>query len=117
MIVILIVVAALFLTILAFALKSDVFTAPMLHGVSILIWMIATWMLVTNALNNYPGTYIPTAVGLFGMTMVIVHTVAVLLPYLRGRRSDHDVYNERQAAYKIMIAGKTRRPSNKDIWR
>ena len=117
----LLVIVALCLTVLAFTVKSQLFHGAMIHGAALIVWLITTILLVFKAIDTYPGVYdpatisIPTAIGLFGVTMILIHLVSILLPYLRGRTSEADTYNARQEGYKQMIAQKTRR-RKKDIW-
>lgn len=102
---------SLSLTILAFILKSNVFYSPMLHSVAVLGWLITTVLMVKAAIDTYADEQIALAVGLFGVSIVITETVAILLPYLRERKSTHEQYNQRQASYRTMIYSKTTRQS------
>jgi len=106
MFILIIVFVSMGLMISAFAFKR-----PELHAAALLGWLISTWLLVTDALGSYSGTYIPTAVALFGMSMVILETVFILLPYLHTQRSQTQRYNERQATFRGKIAGMSRRTS------
>ncbi len=109
MLTILVSVGAIIMTVLAFALKETVFRVPMLHGAAVLIWLVTTVLLVVNAVANYPGTVVPEGIAVFGMTMIIIHTVSILMPYLRSRKGESEVYNERQSLYKARMAQMFRR--------
>jgi len=105
-----VVAVAICITILAFVLKDNVFYSPMLHAVALLGWLIGTFLMVKAAIDQYHGDeQITLAVGLFGISMVIVETVAIILPYLRQRKTDKDVYNTRQKAFRDQIAGMTQK--------
>lgn len=108
----LIVLACLVITVTAFCMK-DLTHRTMLHAVAMLGWMVITWMWVRTAISTYEGMYqadyIPTAIGLFGISMVLVEVVAIILPYLKESRTPSDAYRIRQSEYRLKIAGMTKK--------
>jgi len=104
-----VVAVAICITILAFVLKDNVFYSPMLHAVALLGWLIGTFLMVKAAIDQYNDESITLAVGLFGVSMVIVETVAIIIPYLRQRKTDKYMYNTRQKAFRDQIAGMTQK--------
>ena len=87
------------LTLTAFILKRIE-----LHAVSIIGWLVLTYFLVTAALGSY-NTFIPTAVGLFGLSMVILHTVMIVMIASANRTHsmtyDEEKEQNRQMIYKL----------------
>jgi TRAP-type C4-dicarboxylate transport system permease small subunit len=115
----LIVGIAVCLTVLAFTVGRDSLAySGMLHSVALLVWMVATWVLIDIANEHYSTTEyaghvgIVGATGLFGFSMVLIHIVSILLPYIRERKSPRDAYNERQSAFKLKIANMTKKKKN-----
>ena len=104
-----VVAVAMCLTILAFILRDNVYYSPMLHAVALLGWLIGTFLMVKAAIDQYQDEQITLAVGLFGISMVIVETVAIILPYLKQRKTDKYMYNTRQKAFRDQIAGMTQK--------
>ncbi len=116
---ILAIVVALVLTIFGAFVKNkeQIYYAPMIHGAAILAWMLATWGMVTYALVVWPGTsFLPTAFGLFGFSMVIIQAVLILLPYIKERKNEFQKYELRQADYRHKIAKMTNKNKEKMWW-
>jgi len=115
MVMFIVIAVALVLTVLAFVLRDNVFYSPMLHGAALLGWLTGTFLLVKAAIDGYGDPSITLAVGLFGISMAIIETVSILLPYLRERRgkTPEAMYEMRQKAYRSQIAKMTnKKPKN-----
>lgn len=111
--IIMIAVAVIF-TALSFAIPASVYHGPMLHAITVVAWLIATILLVMTTVSEYPGTIIPTAVGLFGTAMVIIHTTMIVIPLMKER--SRDTYDDEQLAIKKRIANITKQNNGKKSW-
>ncbi len=109
MLTILVVVLALVFSILARMVRDALHHGPMLHGVALLGWLVGTFLMVKLAIDNLGDPSVTLGVGLFCISMVIVETVSILLPFVRERKTPSERYNERQTAYKTKIAGMTKK--------
>jgi tellurite resistance protein TehA-like permease len=109
MLTILVVILALVFSILARTVRDTLHHSPMLHGVALLGWLVGTFLMVKLAIDNLGDPSVTLGVGLFCISMVIVETVSILLPFVRERKSSEQKYNNRQTAYKAKIAGMTKR--------
>ena len=98
------------LTILAFWLKNI-----LLHMVCVIAWLFMTFYLFNLA---WPAgnTYLPTAVGFFGISMVLVHAVTiiqVLITRRDERRYLPPTSSEIQAEHRRKVMGLTKKDKSK----
>jgi hypothetical protein len=96
---------------------TDITKSLVLFGTSIIAWLILTFLLVLFAINTYPGTFVPTAAGLFGLVMVIINTIMLVIPLMgRARSSADEAYNADRERILTNIRKVTRSKSKKDWW-
>lgn len=102
-------ILALGITIAAFVIKQQ-----LLHAVGIIGWMIFAYFMYNRDWGP-ENTYLPTAIAMFGLAMVIVEVVALVSLYLSGRPHT-PTYEEEKGANKRMIVGLTRRRERRPWW-
>ncbi len=90
-------------TVLAFITKERTYK-PVLHGVGLIGWLVLGYFLVTATLDAF-NTFVPTAVGLFSVVMVIAHLTGLIGVVTENRKAkltyDQDMSIQRRKIYNL----------------
>lgn len=101
------------ITVLAFLPRERDKMNPLLHFVALMLWIVAGYTMF----NNIPptgNTYLPTAIFIVCVAMVIVHLITVINIFLGRRKAPLSYDEDKKATRDRIFASWRNMPNNKN---
>ena len=100
--------------VLGLCIAAFLFNSALLHGVCIMAWLVFGFFMYAQA---WPATntFLPTAIVLLSLAMVIVHLVKVVTLYM-GSRIEPPSHDSIQSEYRERVRKITQRRKANNWW-